>query len=349
MACAWIEGFESHAATGQFQRKYASFSGSWTIQSGRVFGNAGAVTSTVCVTPVIGSGNTFVLGFGFRFAAHTTVLNSGNQGLYCELGVNEQFHLEMESGSGLGVRFHIKRGSTTVATSSYFDFGVWHYIELKVTVRTSTNGAYELRHNGVLDISGSGVNLANSGADGWNVFAFRYTSNVSTTLRYDDMYVLDGTGSKNNDFLGPSVVEGLLPNANGATIQWTNNAGSGSNYENVDDAANAAPDETGVGGTNGSDTNGQKDLYAFEDLSQITGTIHAVQLGVQLGMASAGTRTVKTKYRDPDTTEADGASHVVDSTVFDEFTEIFDDNPASAAAWDVTDIDGGQFGVEVVS
>jgi hypothetical protein len=302
----------------------------------------------VAVTPAVGSGNTFVLGFGFRFAAHNAAVNSGNQGLYCELGVDEQFHLEMESSSGLGVRFHIKRGATTVATSSYFDFGVWHYIELSVTVRTSTNGAYELRHNGVLDISASGVNLADSGADGWNVFAFRYSSNLSSTLRYDDMYVLDGTGAKNNDFLGPSVVEGLLPNANGATVQWTNN-GTGDNYTSVDDPANAVPDESGAGGTNGSDTNGQQDLYAFEDLTQITGTIHAVQLGVQLGMAAAGTRTVKTTYRDPDTTEADGDSHVVDSTTFDEFTEVFDDNPASAAAWDVADIDGGQFGIEVVS
>jgi hypothetical protein len=46
---------------------------------------------------------------------------------------------------------------------------------------------------------------------------------------------------------------------------------------------------------------------------------------------------------------ANGDSHVVDSTVFDEFTQVFDDNPASAAAWDVADIDDGQFGIEVVS
>jgi hypothetical protein len=91
------------------------------------------------------------------------------------------------------------------------------------------------------------------------------------------------------------------------------------------------------------------DLYDMEDLVQITGTIHAVQLGVQLGMAAAGTRTVKTKYRDPDTTVVDGASHVVDSTTYDEFTEVFDDNPNSAVAWDVADIDDGQFGIEVVS
>ena len=40
---------------------------------------------------------------------------------------------------------------------------------------------------------------------------------------------------------------------------------------------------------------------------------------------------------------------MVDSQVHDEFHQVFDQNPNSAAAWDVADIDGGQYGVEVVS
>lgn len=349
MACVWIEGFESHRTASQYQRKYATFTGSFTATAGRVFGFSGGVQSTVAVTPNVGSGNTFVVGFGVRYASHATAINSGNQGLYIETGVDEQCHLEMESGSGLGIRFHLKRAGTTIATSSYFDFGVWHYIELKLTVRTGTNGAYELRHNGVLDISGTSVNLADSGGDGWDVFAWRYTSNVSNTLRYDDVYVCDGTGSKNNDFLGPSIVEAIEVNADGATNQFDQNSSVSAAYTHVDDVGSSSPDDTTTGGYIGSDTNTHKDLFAFTDLTQITGTIHAVQLGVQMAMGATGTRTVKTKYRDPDTTEADGVSHVVDSTAYDEFTEVFDDNPASALAWDVTDIDDGQFGIEVVS
>lgn len=349
MACLWIEGFETHYGASQLLRKYASASGSMSDQSGRVFGRAGGVTSTVMVTPSLAaSDNTFVIGFGCFLNAHIASLNTGNQGLYCETGVDEQFHLELESTFGTGFRWLIKRGSTTVATSSYVDFGVWHYFELKVTVRTGTNGAYELRHNGVLDISGSSVNLADSGGDGWDIWAMRYTTNTGGALRYDDMYVLNGTGTKNNDFLGPSIVEGCLPNGAGASTQWTLGTGGSANWDQVDDSP-AATDEVSTGGINHSDTNTHKDLYAYEDLTQITGTIHAVQVGTQLAMNAAGTRTVKTKYRDPDTTEADGASHVVDSTSYDEFTEIMENNPASAAAWDVADIDDGQFGVEVVS
>ena len=347
MACVWIEGFESHTALSQNLRKYATFSGGFAIQSGRVHGNGAGMQTAIAVTPPVASGNTAVVGFGFRYASHQTGPNLNGTGIYIETGSSEQLRVESESTTALGVRFVLKRGATTIATSSYFDFGVWHYFEWKFIVRGSTNGAYELRHNGVLDISGTGVNLTDSGGDGWDTFAWRTVSNYSNIIRYDDVYVCDGTGTKNNDFLGPSIVEAAEVNADGSTIQWTNN-GTGANYTSVDDPTGTT-DESGAGGTNGSDTNAQKDLYALTDLVQITGTIHAVQLGVQLGMSAPGTRTVKTKYRDPDTTEADGDSHVVDSTVFDEFTQVFDNNPASGIAWDVTDIDDGQFGVEVVS
>jgi len=348
MATVWIEGFESHFAAQQMQRKYATFTGSWGNNAGRVFGRSGGPLSTVAITPSFGTDNSFTIGFGFRLSSHTTSINSNAQGLYVELGPDEQCHIEMESTSGTGVRFHIMRGATTVATSSYFDFGVWHYIEIELTVRTGTNGAYELRHNGVQDIQAGSVDLADTGGDGWDVFAFRYTSNVSSILLYDDMYINNGSGSTNTSFLGPSVVEGLLPNADGATNDWTNN-GTGANYTSVDDPATSNPDDSGAGGTNGSDVNTDLDLYEFEDLQQITGTIHAVQVGIQLGMAAAGTRTVRGKYRDPDTTVVNLDSHVVDQTTFDEFTQVLDENPNSAAAWDIADIDDGQFGVEVVS
>lgn len=348
MTTVWIEGFESHLVAQQMDRKYASFAGSWASQPGRVFGTAGGPTSVVAVTPSFGTDNTITMGFGLRFNAHSTLVNSGAQGMYVELGADEQCHVELESNVSLGFRFGIYRGSTFIANSSYFSFGMWHYFEIQLTVRTGTNGAYEIRQNGVLDVSAGSVDLADTGGDGWDVYAWRYSSNLGSILRYDDCYFNNGAGSTNTGFLGPSVVEGLLPNANGATIQWTNN-GTGDNYTSVDDIGTSNPDDTGAGGTNGSDTNAQEDLYAFEDLQQITGTIHAVQIGIQLAMAAAGTRTVRGKYRDPDTTVVNLDSHVVNATTFDEFTEVLDENPNSAAAWDIADVDDGQFGVEVVS
>lgn len=354
MSCVWIEGFESHINAAQLARKYASLTGTTSVQSGRVFGTAAGISSLVMVTPSIGaSDNTFVLGFGVRLSSNLTGLNSNNQGLYIETGANEQCHLELESTLGLGIRFHLKRGGTIIDTTSYFDFAVWHYFELKVTVRDGTDGAYELRHNGVLAFSGTGVDLADNGTDGWDIFAFRYLTNAGTFLRYDDIYICNGVDigggePANNDFLGPSIVEGLLPNGVGASEDFGNSA-TGDNYTFVDDIGTSAPDDVTTGGYVHSDTNGEKDTYEFQDLSQITGTIHAVQLNTQLAMSAAGTRTVKTVYRDPDTSEADGVSHVVDATIYDGFTEVFNANPTNGSAWDVNDIDNGQFGIEVVS
>ena len=348
MACVWIEGFESHVNSSQTARKYASLSGNFAVKSGRVFGNGAGLQSTVAVTPPNGSGNTCVIGYGFQYPSHLSNPNLNGTGLYVEAGVNEQVHIEHESTIGLGFRWSLQRGATVLYTSPYYDFAVWHYFEWKFTVRTGTNGAWEFRHNGVAVNSGTTLDLASTGIDGWDTFAWRTVSNYSNSLIYDDVYVCDGTTANNNDFLGPSVVEAVEVTAEGTTIAWTPGSGA-DNAAQVDDAGGSVPDDVGAGGYNFSDTNTNKDLFVMSDLTQITGTIHAVQLGVQMAMAAAGTRVVKTKYRDPDTTEADGDSHTVDSSVYDEFTQVFDLNPASALAWDVTDIDGGEFGVEVVS
>lgn len=347
MVGKWLEGFETHTNSSQLAQKYATFTGSITAQSGRVFGNSGGILSTVAVTPSLGLSTTYILGFGVRIASQSTALNSGAQGLYLEKSSSEQCHLEFVNNSG-SFEIRIMRGSTQIAiTSAAFGYAVWHHIEVLLTIDPSA-GAYELRHNEVSLISGSSVNLANVGSSQADIFALRFTSNVSTVLFIDDINLKDDTGGLNDDFLGDFVIEGKLPNANGTTIQWTNDAGSGSNFQNVDDPANAAPDNTGAGGTNSSDTSGQRDLYAFEDLTQIDGQIAFIQVSAQLGMLAAGSRNVDLLYRDSGGTVTDVDTVNVASTTFDEFTVILDENPVTAAPWDVNDINNGEFGVEVV-
>lgn len=346
MALRWVEGFETHSNFQQLTRKYATSSGGLGTDPGRVFGIAAEPVSLVLVTPSFGTDNTAIVGIGVKMLQHFAAVGNSAQGWYLETGSAEQCHLEMESTSGTGFRFHLYRGATLIDTTAYTDFGTWVYLEMNITVRDGVNGAYEIRLDGVVDSSGSGLNMADNGTDGWDVFAQRWSTTLSTRLAYDDIYVCDGTGAKNNDFLGPSVVEGVEVDLEGTTIEWA--PASGVNNANmVDDPGGSNPVD--INNHNGSDTDTEKDLFTYTDLQEITGTIHGIQIGTQMAMAAAGTRTVKTVYRDPDTTEADGASHVVSATSYDEFTEVFDDNPASAAAWDVADIDGGEFGYEVVS
>lgn len=346
MAGKWLEGGETHRIASQWALKYATFSGTVSSQTGRVFGNSIGPNGLVAVTPSLGLSTTYYLGFGLRIASQQTGLNSNSQGFYLEKGATEQCHIETVNNVG-SFEIRIKRGATTIATtSSLFAYAVWHHFEILLTIDPTT-GAYEVRHNEVNVLSGSGVNLANEGTSQADIFAFRFTSDVAATFFFDDLNLKDSTGTENNNFLGDFVIEGKLPNANGATIQWTNDAGSGSNFENVDDPADQAPDNTGVGGTNSSDTSAQKDLYAFADLTEIDGAIAFVQYGVQLAMASAGSRNVDLRYRDDGGTEAVIATVNVSSTAYDEFPVVMDQNPAVPADWDVTDINGGQWGVGI--
>jgi hypothetical protein len=346
MAGKWLEGFESHTNSSQLARKYATFTGSVSVQSGRVFGNAGGMASTVAVSDSLGLADTWIVGFGVRITSRQTALNSGAQGIYIEKASTEQFHLEFVNNVG-SFEVRLMRGATQLAiTTGLYAYGNWHHFEVKVLVNTAT-GTYEIRHDEVLAVSGTGVNTANAGSNQADIFALRFTSNVGTTFMFDDMNVKDGTGATNNDFLGDFIVEACTVNGAGASTQWTNDAGSGSNFNNVQDPGNAAPDESGAGGTNSSDTSGQKDLYALTDLAHIDGSIAFVQIGAQLGMLAAGSRNVLVKYRDDGGTDATAATVTVASTTFDEFPVVLDQNPVTATPWDVSDINGGQIGVEV--
>ena len=348
MVLRWVEGFETHQVPTQWDRRYASRSGQFAIEAGRVFGSAGTLQAPIFIAPSFGLADVWGIGFGVRVEALIGAFSAANldatpQGLYLEKGTTEQVHLEIVSNAG-SFEVRIKRGSTTLGiTTSTFAYGSWHHFELKVTVHTST-GAFELRHNEANVLSGSGVNTANAGSNQADVFAIRFTT-TSTNARFDDIFVWDGTGSAVNDFQGDAVVEGIEVTGAGASTQWTPSAGS--NFDNVNDPGNAGPDDSGAGGFNSSDTAAQIDLYAFSDLTQIDGAIIGVQLDTQLAMASAGSRTVDTKYRDPDTTVVDIASKAVTSTSYDSFHDVMSLNPRDSLAWDVADVNGGQFGVEI--
>lgn len=343
MTLQWIEGFETHKDNTSLQRKYATMTGTETEKAGRVHGNALGPNSTVLVSPAFsGTSNTAILGFGFYLASHASGLNSTNtSGFHVELGGSGQIYVSPESTSGSGVRFNVKRGSTTLASSSYFPFAAWVYVEFKVEVLNS-GGSYELRVDGVSEASGSALQTADTGSDGWDNWATRWASGLSNLVRIDDIYVLDSSGTTNNDFLGACIVEGIVPDAEGAAADW-GVQGFADNSQNINDLT------TNDTRYNKSDTNGNQDLYSFGNLAEIDGTVYGVQLGAQLGMADVGSRVVKTQYRDPDTTVSDLTSHTVNSTNYDEFIDVLEVNPNGSTTWTISDLDDGQFGVEVVS
>ena len=352
MVGIWAEGFEANSNTNQFQRKYASFAGAWGTAVGRVFGNAGTPGfPQAMTTPSLGLGTTWILGWAMRINSQQIPLNSGARGIYFERGVFEQVHIEfVNNASDFEVR--LLRGGTTIATTtSNFAYNIWHHFEISVTMHTST-GAYELRHNEVNVLSGSGVNTSDAGTtDGADVFAIRIGATLSQ-VSFDDINLKDSSGSSNNGFLGDSVVEAIEVTANGTTNDWINDdtaVSDGNNFGQVDDPGSSAPDETGAGGTVSSDTVSERELYVLSDLVQITGTVAFVHAGIQASVDNSGTRELRFVMRDNGGSTANGDTFTVTSATFEGFNHIFNQNEALSSAWNIAGIDGLQLGFEVVS
>lgn len=341
MALRWIEGFETHRAAPQLARKYSTASGTYVSAAGRVLGNSCQLNACAMVTKSFGVGNVWIIGFALFVPANFT---ASTNGVYIEKASAEQCHIGFSNSAGF-FNLTFQRGATVLGTTtSNFLYNVWHYFELKVTVRTSTNGSYELRWNEVNVLSGSGVNSANVGSDGSDIVAWRTVAS-GANMRWDDMYVCDDAGAINNDFKGDSQIRGGLPNGVGDVQQWTPGTGT-THHTLVDDAATGVTD--GTDNVN-SDTNGQKDLFDFQDLVSVNGNIYGLMLMSQLAMNAAGSRTLKHVYRDIANVEYNPANFVVSSTTYTEFQDIMEVNPNTAVAWTESDINNAQFGVEVVS
>jgi len=353
MASKWCEGWESHSNATQLQRKYAQSNGTPPIAAGRLTGSStGIPANYLLVTESLGVSNTWILGFGFFVASNQAQLSTDAQGFYLERGSSEQVHLEFETNAS-ALKVKLYRGATLLNETG-FDFALnsWHYFELKITTDPSS-GLYELRQGGITQFSDAGpVNTADSGSAGADILALRWSDNFSTNVRIDDLYLCDDSGTTNNDFLGPGVVRVFEVNANGDTNDWVNdNTGvsDSNNFDQVDDAGNTFPDDSGAGGTVSSNTVGEKELYDMVDLSGVTGNVHFVMLSIQAALDEAGSRQAKFKFKDSVSGEADGDTFTVDMASFDEFHDLFDVNPATASGWTISELNNGQVGMEVVS
>ena len=343
MALQWMEGFEADQSQDHMDKKYLLATGAAGYTTGRLHGNAIQGSSQFLRTPSLGLQNTWVVGF----AVNITSSPSQDSKIRFVKNVTEQIRLELDDDAGnsafLVKLVHPTNG--TLASQGGYGYGIWHYFEIKVTVDPTT-GSYELRHNESTVFSGSGVDTADEGTAGAEIFEF--DKNAGSTERWDDIYIIDSTGTQNNDFLGDSVIEAIMPTSDGASSQWTPSSGV-DHYALVDDVATgggSADEATQVT----SDTVGHIDLWGYSDISFITGTIHGIAVLTQIAMDVVGTRDVRVKYRADSTTQYNFDTHSISSLSFETFVNIQEQDPdAGPGSWQNAALDGAQFGVEVVS
>ncbi len=331
-----------HYSTAQISSKgYAINSSPSIVASGRTGTNAlefnGSGDSITRILPVAAEHATLVVGFAVNFSSFPPS-SSSFLTLLSDAGVTTHISLTVSVAGGLAVRRGTTAG-TVLASGGALTLGSWFYVELKVLL-SDTVGTVDLRINGASVASGTGLDTKNSGTK--TVFDGYFLGQSSNTAHMiDDHYVLNGAGSApTNTFLGDVRVRALIPNGNGNSSQLLgSDANSTDNYQLVDESPADTADYVG------SATDNQKDTYNLAALTELTGTVFAVQNVAHVLKTDAGARSVAlvTRSNGADYDSADIA--VGTSAAFVENVREVD--PDTSAAWTIAAVNAMEVGVKV--
>jgi hypothetical protein len=217
---------------------------------------------------------------------------------------------------------------------------MYQYAEIKLHV-DPTSGQFIFRVFGTEFINYTGNTKHASAPDSViGSLGLRAPNSNMDAVYIDDMYILDTTGTVNNDFLGDCYIKTYRPTGDGSLNDFTANSGS-TKYTQVDDAPQPDGDTTYmVAGTNGN----QQTLThpAVDSLGAIAAVVHTM-VSRKDGAGAVSLKSLSkvggTLYK--------GSAMPVGDTYTSQHT-VWELNPDTGVAWIKTGVDAAEFGVEVV-
>lgn len=249
-------------------------------------------------------------------------------------------HIELQYvASGV---LNILRGTSLVSNGTLpVPQNTWFRLEVRVKIDNSA-GEVEVRANGTVISTFSG-DTQNAGTGIMDSISLLSHDTVDTT--WDDIVVMDTTGSKNNGFLGDLKIETLYPDGDSAQIDFTPTGAGSTNADRVDEGdAGHDGDTTYVE----SSTVGHVDRYSYGDLT--TGgilDIYAVQTNSVVKKDDAGARTYRNVLK-TGTTTSNGTT-LSPTTDYQLFSDVVELDPDTAADWTESGVNGIEAGQEVVT
>jgi hypothetical protein len=289
--------------------------------------------------PDTGTGSNYIIvGWAFKNTDSTISYQRGVSLFYGVTG-GIQCVLRHDSYGQIALLRGEYDGTTIDSAPAALNVGDWNYIEMKLACTNSSD--YEVRVDGETVMSGSGVDLQYQANPGASKITFRGGYGGTYGCLWDDLYICDDQGSKNNDFLGEARVRTLLPSGAGTYTQWTPSAGS--NYENVDETD---PDEDTTYNETGVLDN--QDSFAMGNLPDSDVDVIGVRSRVVARKEGAGYRALKNFV-------------IVNSSKYDEVKDtlnldynvyegsVLEDNPDDSQDWEVADIDAMEVGYQLAA
>lgn len=342
MAMVWFDGFERYSQTVSSLVSdpiiYGLAADNYTIASPALVSIATGRYSGFCFRMAEGGQivynftalTTFVFGVAFKLSGSSgTGITSPYlirfvDGSTTHLRINKTSANKIQLLNGSGVT--LGTGATTINDDT------WYYLELKATI--SDTGSYTLRINGSTELSSGSADTRNAGNASINniILGATATTGITYTIDYDDFYLLDTTGSFNNDLLGVVAIEALRPTSFGTYSAWTGSVG------NLADTDLDTFIESGASG-NKCSTN-------CNDLTNVNFNIRAVNLIVNARRVDSTSQNIKRLVVNRLGTSESAGSDEAMGTGFVNTNHVFETSPITTNQWTTYDVNTSQFGVQ---
>ena len=224
----------------------------------------------------------------------------------------------------------------------------FHFLEWKSLI-SPTVGTTEVRLDGVSILTLTNQNTRATANSSWNGVYIGQTDAIASSgttssgnYDFDDLYVLDGTGSAPwNNFLGDVRIDTRLAtgaSANGApNTQWTPSAGS--NYQNVDETT--PNDDTDFNSGVAVDL---LDTFVVQDCVVAGVTVLGAQVVVTAKRIDASLCSLAAAVRHSSTNYV-GASLEVPVS-YASLPIMFATNPGTSAQWTESEFNNAEFGYQ---
>lgn len=347
MALRFFDGAD-HYAAGQVTNKWTTVVNGAGINTGRRAGSSavkalsnGGTGAAGVLTKNLTAKGTWIVGGAFNVVNHGGSTSLAGTAMPVRLIDNTTTQVDIRINSDGS--FTATRNGTTLASSAagLITVDTWWHLECKVII-ASSGGRVILKINGntVIDFTGNTQATGNATAD---KFAFQSGGgSTQRALAVDDLYLLDGDGPGNNDFLGDLRVDTLYPTAEGAHSDFTPLSGT-DNALMVDEAGSVDDDTTYVV----SGTNNHIDTYVTQNLPGATLQVLAVNVWVDSRREDVGTREIANVIRSGSTDYV--GTPVIVQAAYTMQGETYLQDPDTGSTWTVSGVNAAEFGQKLIS
>jgi len=348
MAVLFFDSFQHYASvpiTTKWNTEFGlngPYGGGPVISSAAGRGGLGlALSHGAVVTKSLPDTNPLIVQFSFR----PTVIANRRICFFRSEG-EIQSYLQLSSAG----KINVCRGDGTILGVSGNSLIANDYVYIRFRITTSnTVGAFTLYVGNTLEATASSIDTQFSTTTS-NItnFGLGDAANNSAVFHYDDILILDTTGSKNNDIINPFLVDCIFPRANG-DVQAYSVVGAASHYLGVNDTS--PDDDTShilriPGG-------GTSELFYFDKIRNTQGGIIAVahhtyarkEFGNTSYFQSASRPGTFDGVMGGSTTYVANQKHYLQAE-YAFHSEYYEDHPATGGTFSVPGINATQWGFQ---